>query len=246
MANTLQVQNSPQNYSLNPVVQRATPETDAEKARRLLGVSAVNQSDVEKARMLLSGGGEAEEQPGFFKSLGQSLIKPFAKVSATVGDIGLGTYLAGKQAITGNLSEKEKELAAGIGQPVQSKVFGEITPLKISKPLDVLGTGAELASYAIGAPAAKSAVQAGSRGLLKEAFKQGAYEAGAGALGGLGIGLQEEKPTVGGVLASTAMGGAGGLVLGTATPLIGAGIRKTGRLFMGAGKKALQDFNESV
>lgn len=185
----------------------------------------------------------SQEQPGGFKSFVQGVAKPFAKVGAsvlnigeTVGDLGR----AGVAALQGD-KEKASELVSEANRDIrQERSFGYLgnaRPVGISQTtgqdlspgrtaLDVAGTGAEIASFAVPASGAvkgaKTVGQVGLRALPRVAADQAALGAAAGVLGGAGQEAQKEDATARSIAGAGAFGGAVGAGIGAAIPTAGA------------------------
>jgi len=177
-----------------------------------------------------------EKQEGLFSSLARGIATTPARFLATGAAAVESTY----RAATGDVAGAGKRLAEGYTVPW----LGHLEPYKIGvdideqdergmfgkETLDVVGAGAEIASYGfgggLGGKTLKEAFKRGGLTAAKELIKKNAkYEAIAGLTGGLGYGVQEEDASVGSVLGSGLMGAGLGYGAGAAFPLVGAGLR---------------------
>ncbi len=153
----------------------------------------------------------------------------------------------GISGLTGGPGTKENESADQFGYDMQGNFvgtmqqkdinvpgFGEVKPIgadimrgNVGAGIrDIIGSGLELGSYAVGAGATKEAAKQGLGKVLQFGAKEGAA---IGGLSGLGIGLQEEDASIGSVLKDTAIGAGFGAGVGTALPLASAGVTRAGR-----------------
>jgi hypothetical protein len=122
----------------------------------------------------------------------------------------------------------EKALGYGEGEiATPYKIGTDIAEQKEGKgpfgreTLKTIGAGAELASYAMAAPALGTAAKAGfaAKGALgKLALQTASREGIAGAVGGAGMAAQGEDAGVGDIMGGMALGGAMGFVGGAAAP----------------------------
>jgi len=177
--------------SFTPVV-RSEPEFDEsiKRERRALGLP--------------------EKEPTFGGTITRGFVKPFVKVTTSLKNI--------RQAAEGK--EQTDFQSPFLGRvPRVGKNFNitkGFTKDNIQALKDSIGTGAEIGSLFIGAPGAstlaKGVTQTGKQA-AKQLGKAVALETAGGAVGGFGVGLQEED-TLKGVLKSTAIGTGAGLVLG--------------------------------
>lgn len=109
---------------------------------------------------------------------------------------------------------KPYKIGVNIEEQKKRGMFGKET-------LETFGAGAELASYGMGAPAAKGTWQAAKTAgvpLGKLAWGTAKREAVAGAVGSMGNKVQEEDATAGGVIGAGLMGYGIGAVGGFALP----------------------------
>lgn len=159
------------------------------------------------------------EKNNLLTAIAKPFIKTAAAIPAVIGGVSKlaqGDVQGAQEAIT-----KERSFGAlgstrpiGINQETGEKQkFGELAK-------DVVGTGAEIASYAAPTGALGKGASLGAKAM--SAAKAGAL---GGALGGFGQGLQEKQPllkTVGQTVTGAALGGA----TGGALPILGAGASK--------------------
>ncbi len=181
------------------------------------------------------------ENVGFVHGLIQGIASPFLRTVATVGGIvkateglaqmGIGKVIGNEKFAQEGLTSAEKAVS---GEAQDYGYFGKVSPwgydaqgkeLKgIDYAADVIGGGAELASWAIGGggltSTAESIVQRSAGQAIKRAAITGAE---IGAVGGFGTSLQQQAKehevsagkTLEDTLISTAMGAATGITLGT-------------------------------
>jgi hypothetical protein len=132
------------------------------------------------------------------------------------------------RSIEGGLGYKEGEISTPykIGTDVEEQLKGKAMFGK--NTTDVLGAGAELASYGMGFGEAKAGYQAtkAGAGLLQTGLKTGARETIPGAIGMMGSAGQEEDATKGSVLGAGLLGAGFGFAGGLATPFVSKGIQK--------------------
>lgn len=139
-----------------------------------------------------------------------------------IGNYQIKPYRAGKD-ISIDTDETGKKTVSGGG-------LGRET-------VEMLGAGAELASYGMGGYGAKSIVGGGFKGLGKVALRSAGYEALAGAVGGAGVGMQDENATVGSVAKNAAIGAGIGFATGGAFALGGAAVSKVSNKIKGVANK---------
>ncbi len=187
-----------------------------------------------------------EQQPGFFKSTIQGIAKPFLRVATTgakalVGIGGLATQGVGKLIGSKSIENvgKEAEANAMDTQPTDFGYFGKVQPLGTSEEgkqltggqtaKDIVGTGAELASYFVGggeaAQGAKALATQGGKQLIKQSLKGAGEGAVIGGLGAGGAELQRPESTIGSTATQGLIGSILGASVGGLTP-IGAGLAK--------------------
>ncbi len=193
------------------------------------------------------------EDKGFLKTLATGILQPFVKAGVTARQAGTGVVELAKLGLKSidGLSQEEKEdflrKTASIGKPVNAGWLGEIKPVGptkfdetgrasgkfLSGGLDMLGTAAEMASwYGTGSLAKygfKEALKQGTKGLAKLGLKVGGMEAGINAIGGAGVALQEEKPTISSVVGMSTLGAGLGMTIGFASPFAARYLTKEGR-----------------
>lgn len=166
-----------------------------------------------------------QEQPGFLKSLVMSTGIP--RFAANVVRIGQILTPGGVTAA---------DIAKDPAKPVNMPWLGPVKPVGQEGTFgerlrDTFGESAKLAATVV--PVGGGAVQVGKAALGGRILRGAGQGVKAGAIGGglygFGEGIQQKDATVGSVLGSTAigagLGAAGGGVLGTAFPLVGAGAR---------------------
>lgn len=168
-------------------------------------------------------------EPSFGGKIVRGIIKPFAKLGTSL--VNLGQDIAGKeetQPFSGDYLGKVEKIGAGFDP---SKGF---TPENVKAIKDSVGTGLDIASNipvvkglgltktAIAQPFKQTALQ-----VAKNVGKEGLVQ---GGLSGAGTALQENKD-IGSVLSDaalgTALGGAGGFVLGGAGTKVSRAFSKT-------------------
>lgn len=159
----------------------------------------------------------SQETPGFVQAVAQGIASPFLKIAST----GRAIY------DTANAQGTGKELDQNIDKINKKKYdygyFGRQG--SIQNPLQAAGVGAELGSYAIGGEGAVSTLVKGFKGQIIKAIMTGlGTGASSGGLASFGLALQEDNPTLLGVLVKTALGtaigGVTGSVFGGATPVV--------------------------
>jgi hypothetical protein len=132
------------------------------------------------------------------------------------------------RSIEGGLGYKEGDISKPfkIGTDVEEQLKGKAMFGK--NTTDVLGAGAELASYGMGFGEAKAGYQAtkAGAGLLQTGLKTGARETIPGAIGMMGSAGQEEDATKGSVLGAGLLGAGFGFAGGMATPFVSKSIQK--------------------
>jgi hypothetical protein len=178
-----------------------------------------------------------EQQPGLVQGIVQGIAKPFLKTATNVLNFGEGAadLLQGKVGQANEAANKTRDYGyfgkdiAPVGgtKPIEQTNFGDFTK-------DVVGTGAEIGSYA--APfgslpglaektAAKAALEAGQvakpwlSGLVRGGVASGTT---SGVLSGAGAELQKPESTVGSVLGAGVTSGLLGGVTGGVLPALGA------------------------
>jgi len=159
-------------------------------------------------------------KPTFVGEVVRGIIKPFAKLGASVKAV--GEAVQGKEAtgLTSNYLGNVRPIGEGF-DPLGSETMFSKENVKGLK--DAVGTGLDIASnipVAKGLGIAKTAIQQPFKESVTQVAKNVAREGMVqGALSGSGTALQENKG-VGGVIGDTilgtALGGAGGFVLGGA------------------------------
>jgi hypothetical protein len=185
-----------------------------------------------------------QTQPGFVQGLIRGIVNPFLRFGVTAYDAVKSAEPAGKAlaaAATGNADAQGAAINEATAQmgPRDLPFYGKVTPFgyqetqtpggpvgKISagKVLtDAAGSGAEVAANFVGGEGAAGAGQDLLKGSLKQGIKTGIKEgAKAGAVAGAGTGLQQDNPTIGGVIKSVAEGGVAGAVVGGAAAVVPA------------------------
>lgn len=157
-----------------------------------------------------------EEQPGFVQSLAQGVAKPFLKLAST------GRAIIDQATDFSTTSEEIAKREYDYGY------LGKVSALK--NPLDSIGAGLEIGSYAIGGGGAAKTLATG----LKGKVLQGAYQGlKTGAAGGgtvsFGQALQDSEAKPSDVayrtLFGTALGAGAGLTLGAIAPVVVKGTR---------------------
>lgn len=170
------------------------------------------------------------EEPGLIQGIVRGAASPFLRLGANIAKMG-------KQVSKGTpLTQEELNAPVSYGsylgsyRPVgQSGNFGKDVK-------DAVGTGLEVASYAVPGGEVGALGKAGLKGALLQGAKSGAIIGGeAGLLGGTGRGLQEDNSLLD-VAKQGVLEGAGGAVGGAALGLAGAGISRG----IGAVKEGIQ------
>lgn len=165
-----------------------------------------------------------------------NIAKPFIKTAAAVPALigGVSKLAQGDVAGASDALTRERSFGMfgstrpiGINQETgQKQSFGELAK-------DVIGTGAEIASYAAPVGALGRGASLGAK--ITSAGKAGAV---GGAIGGLGSGLQQDQ-TLGKTLGQTATGALAGGAVGGLLPVGGATVRKAGNLVGRLGSEVL-------
>lgn len=168
----------------------------------------------------------ADWTKGAVKDVAQTVASPFLRLGATaIGGVEEAMSLAGD--LTGNKQFADQRHQNYLDLQNNGLDAGYLGKAKvINGPVDAIGVGLDAGSNLIGAGGASTVVKQGLKGFIKQGIKTGA-KAGfeQGLIQGAGKSLQEDNPTVGGVISDTAKGavygtGAGavlGGVLGAAT-----------------------------
>ena len=185
---------------------------------------------------------KTEEEPGFFKSIVQSVASPFARIGTTAvaaADTAGTVTKAIYHKATGNEAAYQEDLKRGNekvnkydNQGVDLGYLGNTKTIKSAK--EAVGVGADAASNFIGLEGLGGVAKQGIKGAIVAGAKQG-LKSGvtAGFLQGAGQSLGEDK-SIGESLKegaiSSAVGGAGGAVLGGVTGTVGYTARKLGGL----------------
>lgn len=185
----------------------------------------------------------APQGPGFLASLAKPFTKAASSIQGVVEGVGeLGA--AGLSKLTGNDQGYQQHLNQAQAATTAERnygVFGKARPIGVNQDTgqnlsvgrgigDILGTGAEIASYAAPVGAAEGAVTAAKAApsLLSKIGSVAAQGAKFGAVGGgLAAGGSElAKPTssVGSVALNTLGGAAAGGVIGGAIPGVGTAV----------------------
>ena len=153
-----------------------------------------------------------QEQPkekGFFRQLGEAIIKPVAEVG--VGLYNIGSIAKGQGSPERNLPILGKTKPFMTGQ----ETFGQ----GVKK---MVGYGADIGSNIVGGFGVKQLAKAGWKGTLKKGLSSGIKTGAAtGALVGGGKSLEETKSALN-ILGDTALGALGGGLLGGAIGGAGA------------------------
>jgi len=180
------------------------------------------------------GGGETavkrapkEKKPGVVQTIAQTVAQPFLKTIASGGALleagtGLAKAIVGKEGKVNqeNYDKIQKEgidfgylgkaKPIGAGFDATKGIKENVRPIA-----DAAGVGLEIASYIVPVGKAKTAIDAARKGkVLKGAVEGAKAGSSAGAIGGTGMGLQEEDASVGSVIKNTAIGGIAGGILG--------------------------------
>lgn len=193
--------------------------------------------DDTKIQTLAQQNGYVMPDIGGVQSFAQSIASPFKKVGATLygGALGAGSLLG----ISGAEEARQKLLTRGIdlgylgqAKPIGAEAYNQLQRGEISggkfvgkAGLDLLGTAAEVGSYAIGGGGVAKTVATGLKGQIARGALQGTKY---GALGGgtmsFGQAIQEAETTPSEVayktMFGTALGGAAGGVLGAIAPVV--------------------------
>ncbi len=181
---------------------------------------------------------QPEQKTNFFKEVVKGITKPFVRAGTTAYQLGHSTLDLAKGDVKGS---------AEALKPIPSKFYGELKPYNIEKPLDIVGSGADIA-LTIGSGGSATALKAagkevakeGIKGVSKEAVKLVAKNAlkdfFMGATSGTAVALEEgkkPKEVIGGALT-------GGVASTILTPLLGGalkiGIKGTSALSKQIGK----------
>lgn len=154
------------------------------------------------------------EEIGGVQSFVQSVAKPFLKVASSIGSI---ADIA--------KAKDSKDIEYQSKRPRDFGYFGQVSPINTDNPLDAIGTGLEIGSYAIGGGGTASTVVKGLKGKVIQGALTG-LKTGAGSGGTMSFGqaLQEAEVKPSDVayktLFGTALGAGTGLAIGSMTPLI--------------------------
>lgn len=157
---------------------------------------------------------------GAVKDVAQTVASPFLRIGATaMGGVEEALSLGGD--LVGNKKFADQRHQNYLDLQKNGLDAGYLGKAKvINGPVDAIGVGLDAGANLIGAEGASSALKAGAKGFLKQSIKTGA-KAGfeQGLIQGAGKSLQQDNPTVGGVISDTAKGavygtGAGGVLGG--------------------------------
>jgi hypothetical protein len=209
------------------------------KPSNVLSVNQVSQlkskglNDSQISQLAQSKGFELPKVPGFVQGTVQDIVRPFAKLGVTtlgaVGsalDIGKSLF----QKVSGQDEQALQTLKDNADLVARRKAegydlgyFGNVKPIQTAK--EAIGVGAEIGSFAVGGSGASSALGAGLGGAIKQGAITGLTTgASSGGLVSFGQAIQdaENKPSdvAYKTLFGTAIGGAGGAVLGSITPIV--------------------------
>jgi len=186
-----------------------------------------------------------EKQTGFFQSMAQGIVKPFARGTANLASSLSSTFNLGQALIDKSKGNKEgyvnnmKQAAQKIEVDLGS-YLGKYGPVGAGEKLSTqlkqgFGMGLEIGSWFIAGGGAKNLLkELGKAGLskttkqvlTKEIVKLGAKEgakigASAGGFGAGGAALAEKESTAGDVLKAGAIGATAGGVLGAGIGALG-------------------------
>jgi len=189
-----------------------------------------------------------EKQTGFFQSMAQGIVKPFARGTANLASSLSSTFNLGQALIDKSKGNKEgyvnnmKQAAQKIEVDLGS-YLGKYGPVGAGEKLSTqlkqgFGMGLEIGSWFIAGGGAKNLLkELGKAGLskttkqvlTKEIVKLGAKEgakigASAGGFGAGGAALAEKESTAGDVLKAGAIGATAGGVLGAGIGALGGKI----------------------
>jgi hypothetical protein len=146
---------------------------------------------------------EQPKKDGFLKSVAKGIASPFLKLGATADALGTSKYLGGK----------------GTNNSVKNTPLGTVKPITTAR--EAAGVGLELAANAVGGGGAVGIAKGVAKGAAGQVIKSGIVQGvKAGALGGAGIGLQQDNATVGSVAKSAGVGAIGGGLVGGAVAAI--------------------------
>jgi len=222
-----------------------TPQ-DVEEVAQRIGITQQTQT------------AEQPKEKGFFRQLGEGIVKPFAKAAATGvaalrGVAGLGAY--GLSSATGGSQQEKQKILQTINkgsEGIKVPLVGQVKPTAQGTQgiKESLGTGLEVGSYFIGGSGApKAAIQSlktlGSKAGIKALTPALKYGAKVGAVSGGGImggeELAREGSTIGSVAGQTALGtgfgAVGGAAFSAATPVATGVIRIAGNKLVNVGER---------
>lgn len=197
-------------------------ETKSLSANQVAQLRAKGLDDAKINTLAQQNGYSLPEEVGGVQAFAQAVAKPFLKVASSIGSIAdIAT------------AKTKKEADYEMKRPRDFGYFGQVAPLNTSNPLDAIGVGAEIGSYAIGGGGTAKTVAQGLKGqILKAAGKGFVGGATSGGTMSFGQALQEAEVKPSDVayktLFGTAVGGAVGLPLGAITPVVvkGAGVAR--------------------
>lgn len=159
---------------------------------------------------------EAEKPGGFLGNIARGIASPVLNILARPGQ--LAARAAGYD---GKLSGEFKPFGMSTGIDITDPSEPDAG---FSETLKDVGRGAQTVALGIGGGATKGLAGSVVKGRFAQGLKYGAQGAGAGALGGGGMALEEGKG-LGGIATGAAIGGALGGAVGVGAPIIGAALR---------------------
>lgn len=177
-----------------------------------------------------------QPKQGFFRTLGQEIVEPFAKIAAT-GEKGLSQLLYGNAAKAD--FDYSKNVLGRKVEPAKNPI--EFTGAVIEAGSNFIPVGAAEKAAATVAKAGIKTV--GLKSLLNAAGKSAALTGLASGIGATGAALQEPDMTAGQVAGRTATGAALGAGVGFVAPLAGRAIQKVAA---SRGNKVAQEAEQAI
>lgn len=208
---------------------------------------------------------EPKKQSGLLGSIVKGLARPIIKEAASIYApiAATGSLL---KSLPGGVSPEEKmNVESQLVKPRSFGFLGEVRPVGVDQTtgedlptgraiLDILGTGAELATYAVGGPeigtTGKAVISGAVRPMSKEGMIQ-AYQLGkrlapVGFTQGVGAQIQEDDAAMSEIITSGLIGGGSAFGLGILTPAASAVLSKGFRGLTGALNEAAPKAAESA
>lgn len=181
-----------------------------------------------------------KEEKGFLRTMGEEIVRPFAKFGVSAAKAAQGAYGLAKAGVQTAFGNKEaakqtiKETGERVNRAVDLPFVGETKA--VQKPSDVIGTGLDIGTTIFGGGIGAGAVKGGFKGAVKTATKEAIkYGVPTAFASGVSKELQEEDPTLSGAFKKGLAGAAGAFAV---APIIAGAGSATGKLFGRSVKKA--------